>query len=258
LIIDNEICEKLLEIKSFECLHAEKPTAHFLNIAKKTANSASLDSIKNDDGANFDSDESRHEYITNFYSSLYRKDETVEGEIEDFLGLEIVEHPVVQGSKLTDAERTALDAPLRIEELDIAFNKANVKSAPSIDGFSYRFIIRFWDLYRNTLFEVEKESFETGVMPDAFRMSSIISGTVNNRLKKVTDRLLSRSQKGVNRSRQIQEVIINSMETMEFCKRHNIKGAMVSVDASKAFDSVDHGYMEKVYRFFGLGPRIRK
>jgi hypothetical protein len=98
LIIDNEIREKLLEIKSFECLHAEKPTAHFLNIAKKTANSASLDGIKNDDGANFDSDESRHEYITNFYSSLYRKDETVEGEIEDFLGPEIVEHPGVQGS----------------------------------------------------------------------------------------------------------------------------------------------------------------
>jgi uncharacterized protein (UPF0128 family) len=48
------------------------------------------------------------------------------------------------------------------------------------------------------------------------------------------------------------------METMDFCRRHNIKGAMVSVDVSKAFDSVDHGYMEKVYQFFGLGPRIRR
>jgi hypothetical protein len=34
-IIDTELREKLLEIKSFECLHAEKATAHFLNIAKK-------------------------------------------------------------------------------------------------------------------------------------------------------------------------------------------------------------------------------
>jgi hypothetical protein len=48
------------------------------------------------------------------------------------------------------------------------------------------------------------------------------------------------------------------METMDYCKRHNIKGAMVSVDVSKAFDSVDHGYMEKVYRFFGFGPQICK
>jgi hypothetical protein len=35
LIIDSEIRSKLSEIKSFECLHAEKATAHFLNIAKK-------------------------------------------------------------------------------------------------------------------------------------------------------------------------------------------------------------------------------
>jgi hypothetical protein len=186
----------------------------------------------------------------------------------------------VTGSKLTDAERTALDAPLRIEELDVALNKANVKSAPGCDSFSYRFIIRFWDVYRNALFECARESFETGIMPDAFRTASIrlipkkgnvaqiknwrpisllsnfykiISRMINNRLKKVTYRVLSRSQKGFNRSRQIQEVIINSMETMDFCKRNNIKGAMVSVDVSKAFDSVDHGYMEKVYQFFGLG-----
>jgi hypothetical protein len=79
----------------------------------------------------------------------------------------------VQGSKLTYAEQTALNAPLRTEELDIALNKANVKLAPGIDGFSYRFIIRFWDVYRNALFECAKESFETGVMLDAFRMTSI-------------------------------------------------------------------------------------
>ncbi len=34
-IVDTELREKMLEIKSFECLHAEKATAHFLNIAKK-------------------------------------------------------------------------------------------------------------------------------------------------------------------------------------------------------------------------------
>ncbi len=69
---------------------------------------------------------------------------------------------------------------------------------------------------------------------------------------------MSQSQKGFNQSRQVQEVIINSMETMDYCKRHNIRGAMVSVDVSKAFDSVDHGYMEKVYQFFGFGMQIHK
>jgi hypothetical protein len=284
-IVDSEIKSKLLEIKSFECLHAEKATQHFLNIAKKTAKSSTLSDIKDADGNDFETESDRNAYITNFYSSLYRKDETVEGEIEDFLGPEICAHPIVSGSKLTEAERASLDSPLRIEELDVALNKANIRSTPGIDGFSYRFIIRFWDIYRRALFDCACESFELGVMPDAFRTASIrlipkkgdvaqiknwrpisllsnfykiISRTINNRLKKVTDRVLSRSQKGFNKSRQIQEVIINSMETMDYCKRHNIKGAMVSVDVSKAFDSVDHGYMEKVYRFFGFGPQIRK
>ena len=33
---------------------------------------------------------------------------------------------------------------------------------------------------------------------------------------------------------------------------------MVSIDMAKAFDSVDHSYLEKVYGFFGFGERIRK
>jgi hypothetical protein len=285
LIIDSEIRSKLSEIKCFECLHAEKATAHFLNIAKKTSRNTSLNDIKDPNGIDFANGNERNDHVTNFYSSLNRKDETVEGEIEDFLGLDICAHPVVSGSKLTEAERAQLDAPLRVEELDVALNKANVKSAPGVDGISYRYIIRFWDIYRQALFECARESFETGVMPDAFRTASIrlipkkgdvthiknwrpisllsnfykiISRPINNRLKKVTDRVLSRSQKGFNQSRQIQEVIINSMETMDYCRRHNIRGAMVSVDVSKAFNSLDHGYMEKVYQFFGFGPQIRK
>ena len=78
---------------------------------------------------------------------MFRKDETVEGEIEDFLGPDACANPLVTGSKLTEAERELLDAPLRIEELDVLLNKANVKSAPGIDGISYRYIIRFWQLY---------------------------------------------------------------------------------------------------------------
>jgi hypothetical protein len=33
---------------------------------------------------------------------------------------------------------------------------------------------------------------------------------------------------------------------------------MVSVDVSKAFDSVDHNFRDKVYRFYSSGDRIRK
>jgi hypothetical protein len=44
---------------------------------------------------------------------------------------------------------------------------------------------------------------------------------------------------------------------MDYCVHNGIKGVIASIDQSKAFDSVSHSYMEKVYEFFGFGPRIR-
>jgi hypothetical protein len=40
------------------------------------------------------------------------------------------------------------------------------------------------------------------------------------------------------------------------CKENNIPGAILSVDQSKAFDSVSHLYMHSVYEFFGFGPQF--
>ena len=48
------------------------------------------------------------------------------------------------------------------------------------------------------------------------------------------------------------------METMDFCKKNKIKGVLVTIDQSKAFDSVSHEFMLKVYNFFGFGDRIKK
>ena len=51
---------------------------------------------------------------------------------------------------------------------------------------------------------------------------------------------------------------MNILETMDFCKEQQIKGVLVSVDQAKAFDSVSHSFMEKVYKFFGFGERIQR
>ena len=74
----------------------------------------------------------------------------------------------------------------------------------------------------------------------------IISRVINNRLKKVTNRILSRAQKGFNQKRFIQEAILNTLETIDFCKSNNIKGVLVSIDQSKAFDCAGHSFREKV------------
>ncbi len=85
-------------------------------------------------------------------------------------------------------------------------------------------------------------------------MYKILSRAANNRLKKVRDLIFSRAQKGFSGSRYIQEVLINVIETIEHCNKNGLSGVMLSLDQSKAFDSISHKYLSEVYRFFGVSP----
>ena len=95
------------------------------------------------------------------YSSLFRLDENVQGEIEDFLGPETSQYPLVCGSILTQQEREALDKDLSPLELDKALDQANLKSTPGVDGFSYGFIKKFWNIYRTPLYKCTKTALCT-------------------------------------------------------------------------------------------------
>jgi len=245
-IRDEDLKDKLRDLKIFECLNAERSSPHFLNIAKKSKKEDSVENIKDENGMEFINDAAREAHIVGFYEKLYEKDLRVQGSINDFLGPEIVALPQIRASKLTEEERVNLDSPLFIEELDKALKQVNLKSAPGIDGYSYRFIKKFWSIFRFPLFECATESLETGVMPESFLTAQIkiipkkgdsskiknwrpisllsnfyklISRLINNRLKKITNRVMSRGQKGFNQSRQLHEVILNSLENMNFCKK---------------------------------------
>jgi hypothetical protein len=81
----------------------------------------------------------------------------------------------------------------------------------------------------------------------------IISRTINNRLKSVVNRFTSRAQKGFTKHRYIQEVLINVCETIRYCDVNNVGAALLSVDQSRAFDTISHRYMKEVFKFFGFG-----
>ena len=75
--MDSELRDKLQELKIFEILQAEKANAYFWEIAKKTASIENLNDIQDEGGKILLSAEDLGNYITNFYSSLFRLDENV-------------------------------------------------------------------------------------------------------------------------------------------------------------------------------------
>ena len=154
---------------------------------------------------------------------------------------DICQHPLVRGSILTQNEREKLDRELSPLELDKSLEQANTKSAPGVDGFSYIFIKKFWNIYRTPLYNCAKNSLENQTLPESFLTAKIklipkkgdqskignwrpisllsnfykiISRAINNRLKEVSYGILSRAQKGFNQKRQIHETIINTLENI--------------------------------------------
>jgi retron-type reverse transcriptase len=48
------------------------------------------------------------------------------------------------------------------------------------------------------------------------------------------------------------------LETIKKCKTEKIKGALISLDIRKAFDSISHNYLKSCLRFFNFGENFVK
>jgi hypothetical protein len=238
----NFVCEKN---SLFEKIHTERITPFFLKVIKGNISLSSQNSIKDAGGVAFANDTDRKEYIREHLAKIYRKDpnepEDLTGCIENFLGEEIVNNPVVAESKLSQDEKTTLDLPLSMEELNMAVEGANSSSAPGIDSFNTKFIKKFWYIFSIPLHRYAIKCFENGRLTKSFKTAvfklipkkgdcsdihkwrpisllsclyKVISRAINNRLKLVVNRFTTRAQKGFTQQRYIQEVLINVIETI--------------------------------------------
>jgi hypothetical protein len=143
-LVNTEVMAKVKQMKIFSCLNSEKPTPVFLNLARTSNVDSKLNAITKPDGSPFESNADRNNHIVEYYENIYKaapcSAQVSENCIEEFLGCDLLAHPVVRNSILTETERDVLDAPLSLDELDQSINKCNLKSAPGIDGLSNIFI----------------------------------------------------------------------------------------------------------------------
>jgi Reverse transcriptase (RNA-dependent DNA polymerase) len=258
----------------------------WLRYQKKTER---LDTVCDDTGNVFDSNDDRESYIRGFYENIYKPvNDAVplnENCIEDFLGPEIVSNNIVSNSKLSDAEKEQFDRDISLNELDVAIQSLNENSAGGADGIGTKFLKKYWTFIRLPLHRYTLYAFENGRLTQSFNAAliklipkkgnlkniknwrpisllncvfKIISKAVDNRLQKICDKVLSRGQKGFTSKRYIHECLINITETAAYCEKNNIPAFILAIDMAKAFDTVRHEFMEYVYKFFGIGEKFRK
>jgi hypothetical protein len=277
--------------KRFELLNAERITPHFMSLVKNSNKNDCPTKICNSEGIPFENQSDLKQHIGDYFKKIYKKVDTGHtlGNVESinaFLGADISERREVNAAKLTEAEKLDLDVPLTIEELTISINKSNLKSAPGSNGISNKFIKRYWEFFKYPLLKYANYAFTTGRLTNSFRTADIklipkkggdlkkiknwrpisllncfykcISRAFAERLKKYMNKLTPCAQKGYANGRYCQEVLIGVIDSIETCKHKNIKGALLSLDIQKAFDSLSHSYLQNVFKFFNFGPNISR
>lgn len=86
----------------------------------------------------------------------------------------------------------------------------------------------------------------------------IVAKVIANRIKSVLDKLIDNSQTGFIKGRYIGENIRLLYDVIEYTENNNVPGLLFFADFEKAFDSLNHKFMQTVLDIFNFGPILKE
>ena len=209
--------------------------------------------------------------VTDFYTGLYTPSPVDESVQEKLLGN--------VDRTLTAHQQAMLDAPLSAKELQQAVYALNENKSPGIDGFTAEFYKKFCgliqDRYTDFINCADQTSFSTfkntsvttllykekGDTDDLknYRPISLINvdlkiltKALTNRLKKVLPSIIHFTQTAVD-GRRIDTTVHMLRDFVQLANNENLESAFIFLDQEKAFDRVNHVFLYKTMRAFGIG-----
>jgi len=252
----------------------EKSNRYFLNIIKKRQAEMTINILKNGN-VEAEGQTEVQEMVKEFYSELYSARTDLSSNYESFYPADL--------PKLNDEERTNLDARITMAELENTL-KSCKDSAPGPDGITYSVYGTFWDIIGQPFLNAWEYSRVIGELPDNQRRSTItllpkagkdtsqisnwrpitltncdlkvITKTIANRVSKVLDKIISPTQTAYIPGRVVQDNLRMFEFYRKYCQENNVDGILMSMDAKKAFDSVDHKYMFKTLKAYGFSDEF--
>ena len=255
----------------------EKPTKYFyqLECSRQSRNAISALRDANDRPINLHTGVMRECY--NFYKSLY-SEEAIDETSQNWL-LEQLD------STLTFEDQAKCEGDLTVSECHEALSQMQSGKSPGSDGFPVEFYSRFWGLLGKDLVEILNFCFREGTLSDSQRRGvlrllykkddplllknwrpisllnidyKIATKALSNRLRKVLPLILSEDQTCGVPDRCIFENLFLMRDTIDYVRAKNLSAAIVSLDQEKAFDRVNHGFLQQVLKRFNFGPDFRR
>ena len=195
-----------------------------------------------------------------FYSKLYSA-EPVDLPSQDWLLANL-------DRLLTSEDQQKCEGPLILSECYEALGQMSSSKSPGADGLLVEFYRRFWGLLGQDLVDILNYSFNHGALSDSqclgiirllFKKDDpfgilcllntdykICTKVLANRLRKVISLLLCEDQTCGVPDHSIFENLFLIRDTIDYVNHKYLSAALISLDQEKAFNRVNHGFLQRV------------
>jgi len=254
----------------------EKSTKYFLNLIKSKNADSTIHSVKTTNGIEVSEQRLIEEEIYCYYSQLYSKKPVSTNEHLD-------EAFLSNNPKISEQQRAFMNEPLTLRDLYNSVQSCD-DSAPGPDAIPYSIYKKFWRLLGPLLLKSWKYSVETGKMSQEQRQSvialipkkdkdktvlsnlrpisltntdvKIITKAITLKLNPILDSIISPTQTAYVPKRQVSDNTFLLDKIIQLANKTEENLFILSLDAQKAFDSVDHEYMYRTLKSFGFGDEF--
>ena len=118
---------------------------------------------------------------------------------------------------------------------------------------------------RLAIIRLLRKGDKSPLLPGNYRPISLLSifyklasACITKRIKPVLARLIGKEQKAYLPENNIGSVIMNLINMIHFCNTKKKEAFILLVDFQKAFDSINHDYIDSVLKIYGFGESIRR
>ena len=254
----------------------ERPTKYFYQLAKQRQTRNSISELRVGDRT-----VTSHKNILtacrDFSVNLYTA-EPVDLKCQDWLLNQM-------DSTLTSEDQEKCEGAFTLSECYEALSQMQTNKSPGADGFPVEFYRRFWSSLGNDLVEVLNYSYEHGQLSDSQKQGiirllykkddllllknwhpisllntdyKICTKVLANRLTKVLSVILSEDHTCGVPGRSIYENLFLLRDTLDYIDHKQLSPALISLDQEKAFDRVNHSFLQRVSSRFNFGPSFRQ
>ena len=252
----------------------ERSTKYFLNLNRSKNNKKEMSELLIE--GEVVSDPSQiNKYVEKFYTSLYEKGDSHINNIDKIDSFLVKMDPI--DDNMVDLTNSKLTPDELLKTL-----KDCADSAPGPDGIPYSLIKMTWKHFGKILIDSWEFALLSGSLAPSHENSylrllpkdgkdpkllknwrpitlsncdfKLITKTLSWRLAEAVDKAISPNQTAYMKDRQISDNLNTLLYTLE--QNGDLEGMIVSLDAEKAFDSIEHWYIRETLKKIGLNDFV--